>query len=441
MKKIITLLLLSGGLFAAPVVAQEEEDVTYLIHNAGFDEDLTFQADGSMKPAIVTDHSLSDRSWAYITEDSTVYAKPKETSSQKRPDGRKLEATNGFIGRIQGWTVETNQDFPKCEWVYFGSVPYDLQNQAIPIADDGSTYLEVPARPEVASGEDNVGFAYLRAGWGGRAVYKQVVNLPCAVYRLDYYAININPSASKGKNLSRIVCRKDEWKDETGFNDQEWTLHSIEFTPTSEFTMEFGFESEGGSGSNPFLCIDGIKLYKIGEADEFEVLQSEAYDYYDEANALAADSLAEFTQVYADVQDSLYVLLNTVDEIVSEGTDVKALDKACAQLKASVAYVKELIAAAKEKDVVLIGVVFPQSPYYKTTGSYGRHGMRRSTADSLIGVLHKWDEKYSNFVFLDENKMGDHDYSDEMAYDYDHLSYVGGQKLTRNLDSLIQSMK
>lgn len=347
MKKIITLLLLSGGLFAAPVVAQEEEDVTYLIHNAGFDEDLTFQADGSMKPAIVTDHSLSDRSWAYITEDSTVYAKPKETSSQKRSDGRKLEATNGFIGRIQGWTVETNQDFPKCEWVYFGSVPYDLQNQAIPIADDGSTYLEVPARPEVASGEDNVGFAYLRAGWGGRAVYKQVVNLPCAVYRLDYYAININPSASKGKNLSRIVCRKDEWKDETGFNDQEWTLHSIEFTPTSEFTMEFGFESEGGSGSNPFLCIDGIKLYKIGEADEFEVLQSEAYDYYDEANALAADSLAEFTQVYADVQDSLYVLLNTVDEIVSEGTDVKALDEACAQLKASVAYVKELIAAAK----------------------------------------------------------------------------------------------
>ena len=100
-----------------------------------------------------------------------------------------------------------------------------------------------------------------------------------------------------------------------------------------------------------------------------------------------------------------------------------------------------MIDADKEKDVVLIGVVFPQSPYYKTTGSYGRHGMRRSTADSLIGVLHKWDEKYSNFVFLDENKMGDHDYSDEMAYDYDHLSYVGGQKLTRKLDSLIQSMK
>ena len=347
MKKIFTLLLLSGGLFVAPVIAQDEEDVTYLIQNAGFDEDLTFQADGSMKPAIVTDHSLSDRSWAYITEDSTVYAKPKSTSSQKRSDGRKLEATNGFIGRIKGWTVETNQDFPKCEWVYFGSVPYDLGETAVPIADDGTTYLGVPERPEVASGEDNKGFAYLRAGWGGRAVYKQVVKLPCAVYRLDYYAININPSATNGKNLTKVTCRKDEWKDETGFNDQEWTLHSIEFTPTSEFTMEFGFESDGGSGSNPFLCIDGIRLYKVGDADEFEVLQSEALDYVDEALAIAAEGLAECTQAYSDVEDEVYTLLNTVDEIVAEGTDIQALNAVCAQLKAEVEHVKELVAAAE----------------------------------------------------------------------------------------------
>ena len=102
---------------------------------------------------------------------------------------------------------------------------------------------------------------------------------------------------------------------------------------------------------------------------------------------------------------------------------------------------KNLIAATKEKDVVLIGVVFPQSPYYKTTGSYGRHGMRRSTAKSLIDSLENWQKKYSNFVFVDENKMGDHDYTDEMAYDYDHLSYAGGQRITRKLDSLIQSMK
>ena len=144
-----------------------------------------------------------------------------------------------------------------------------------------------------------------------------------------------------------MTCRKDEWKDETGFNDQEWTLHSIEFTPTSEFTMEFGFESDGGSGSNPFLCIDGIRLYKVGDADEFEVLQSEALDYVDEALAIAAEGLAECTQAYSDVEDEVYTLLNTVDEIVAEGTDIQALNAVCAQLKAEVEHVKELVAAAE----------------------------------------------------------------------------------------------
>ena len=152
---------------------------------------------------------------------------------------------------------------------------YDLQSQSIPIADDGDTYLEVPSRPAVASGSDNVGFVYMRAGWGGKATYKQTVDLPCAQYRLEYWAININPSAGNGKNLSKVTCRKDVWTDETGFTDTDWTKHVIEFTPTADFTMEFGFESVGGSGSNPFLCIDGIKLFKIGEADPEELLSSD----------------------------------------------------------------------------------------------------------------------------------------------------------------------
>lgn len=277
-----------GGVFFAFSAFAQEEDVTNYIQNAGFDDDLTFQADGAMKEAVSTETSLSDRSWAYIAADSTVYARPKSTSGQNRPDGRKLEAVNGFIGRVNGWTIETNKDFPKCEWVYFGTVPYDLASQSVPIADDGSTYLEVPARPSAYSGEDNVGFAYLRAGWGGRAVYKQVVKLPCAVYRLEYWAININPNGTNGKNLSKVTCRKDTWYDETGFTDQEWTLHTIEFIPTSEFTMEFGFESSGGSGSNPFLCIDGIKLYKIDEADPVKLLESDLSDLMAECRELGA---------------------------------------------------------------------------------------------------------------------------------------------------------
>ncbi len=323
MKKL--LLFAVSALLAMPTMAQE--DVTNYIQNAGFDEDLTFEVDGSMKEAISTTTSLSERSWAYIAADSTVYARPKSTSSQNRPDGRKLEAVNGFIGRVNGWEIITNQAFPKCEWVYFGTVPYDLASQAVPIADDGSTYLEVPARPDAYSSTDNKAFAYLRAGWGGRAVYKQSVKLPCARYRLEYWAININPSGTNGKNLSKVTCRKDTWEDETGFTDQQWTLHTIEFLPLDEFSMEFGFESSGGSGSNPFLCIDGIKLYKIGEADPIELLQADIYDMMSDADEMASQAIVAGYSGLADqiVDFGMEVLdaLLSIDELEELKVGVK----------------------------------------------------------------------------------------------------------------------
>lgn len=266
---------------AAAKVLLRGEDVTSYIANPGFDEDLTFQTDGTMKGTVNT-KSLSDRSWANIAEDNSVYARPKESSSFSRPDGRKMDAVNGFIGQIKGWTVETNQDFPQCEWVYFGSVPYNLGETAVPIADNGTSYLAVPSRPAEDNGDDNKGAVHLRAGWGGSCSYKQTVKLPCAQYRLEYWVRNTNYAASKNntgvKNLSKVNCRRYEFIDEDGFNAEEWVQHTIEFTPITEFSMQFGFQSSGGSASNPFIWIDGIKLYKIGEADPVELLKSEIID-------------------------------------------------------------------------------------------------------------------------------------------------------------------
>ena len=348
MKKLL-LMLLGGVLFATPTFAQEEEDVTKYIANAGFDEDLTFQANGAMKDIVKNDESLSDRSWAYIAADSTVYAKPKSTSSQQRKDGRsKLDAVNGFIGRVAGWQIETNQVFPKCEWVYFGTVPYALDPQAVPIADDGDTYLLVPAKPADFDTEDNTGFAYLRAGWGGRAVYKQVVKLPCAKYRLEYWAININPNGKNGKNLSKVTCRKDVFADETGFSDTEWTLHQIEFTPTSEFTIEFGFESSGGSNSNPFLCIDGIKLYKIGDADPLEILEADLNDAADECGLLASDAAnAGFNSLSALLSDY------SMEIIDFTGGDQETMEAGLKEANAKIAEYKKVLAEAENINAVL----------------------------------------------------------------------------------------
>ena len=321
MKKIFTLALTAFFAFGSLNSFAQEEDVTDYIVNAGFDEDLTFGLDGAMKEIISTENSLSDRTWAYIAVDSTIYGKPKSTSTQSRPDGRKLEAVNGFIGRINGWEVVTNQEFPKCEWVYFGSVPYDMKAQAVPIADDGSTYLEAPTRPDAYNTEDNIGAVYLRAGWGGSCVYKQVVKLPCAQYRLDYWIYNQNYAGSSGntgvKNLCQVTCRKDVFEDTDGFNAQEWTLHSIEFTPTAEFTIEFGFQSSGGSGSNPFLWIDGIKLYRIGEADEEQLLMADLTDAEKEITDIL-DTIPALEQ-FAGVAEQVYSWCEEAEE--ADGKD------------------------------------------------------------------------------------------------------------------------
>ena len=48
---------------------------------------------------------------------------------------------------------------------------------------------------------------------------------------------------------------------------------------------------------------------------------------------------------------------------------------------------------------------------------------------------------YPHFVLMDENKFGEHDYTDEMANDYDHLAAAGAKYLSVRLDSLIMTLK
>ena len=332
-----------------------QEDVTHYIQNAGFDQDLTWQADGSKKEIIDQSKTLSDRSIAAIAADSSVYAIVNPSTPKSRADGRTLEATNGFIGRIQGWEIETNQDFPKCEWVYFGSLPYALGTTAIPVADDGATYITVPEKPADFSGSDNLGFAYMRAGWGGRAIYKQTVKLPCARYRLEYWAVNLNPSGTNGKNLSKVTCRKDTWNDETGFSDTEWTKHEIVFTPTAEFSMQFGFESSGGSGSNPFLCLDGIKLYKIGEADRVELLSADINDLAEECQTLASTATgAGFIGLASYLTD--YVI--ELEDLISDDADemeaaLKVANARMAEIRAAIDEMKKVDAVLAKMDNLL----------------------------------------------------------------------------------------
>ena len=120
--------------------------------------------------------------------------------------------------------------------------------------------------------------------------------------------------------------------------------------------------------------------------------------------------------------------------------DTTQMDDTLHQDKILLEEIEEFIKEAEAKNIYLIGVIFPQSPGYKETGAFGRYGLRRSVATKMIKKLHKFEETYPHFRLMDENKMGDHDYDDEMAINCDHLSYKGAEKLTKRLDSLIQTL-
>lgn len=101
----------------------------------------------------------------------------------------------------------------------------------------------------------------------------------------------------------------------------------------------------------------------------------------------------------------------------------------------------DLISVANNLGITVVGIAFPISPEYKNSGAYGRHGMRRSHAKKIIDEIKSYESIYPNFVFMNENNMGNHDYDNSMSLDYDHLNNYGAVKLTHRLDSLLESLK
>ncbi|MBO7413153.1 MAG: TIGR02171 family protein [Fibrobacter sp.] len=115
-------------------------------------------------------------------------------------------------------------------------------------------------------------------------------------------------------------------------------------------------------------------------------------------------------------------------------------DKQMAYFDARIEELQEIVEIAAKKDIYVIGIIFPQAPQYKETGAFGLYGMQRSVAQNKIAYLDSIANVNQHFVLMDENKMGDHDYTDEMARNNSHLSSVGAKQLTSRLDSLLKTL-
>jgi len=102
--------------------------------------------------------------------------------------------------------------------------------------------------------------------------------------------------------------------------------------------------------------------------------------------------------------------------------------------------VKDIAAAGYEGGFYVIAVIFPQSPGFAKTGAFGRYGLLRSSVPSIMDSLNSLSSSYPNFVVMDENKMGSHDYTDDMAQDCDHLNEKGAAQLTARLNLLLRTL-
>ena len=102
---------------------------------------------------------------------------------------------------------------------------------------------------------------------------------------------------------------------------------------------------------------------------------------------------------------------------------------------------RSFLEKTKERGIYVVAIIFPQNPAYRQTGSWGRYGPRRSEVPALLDSVLQMESEFSNFRVMNENRMGEHDYGDDMALNTDHLSREGARQVTLRLDSLLKTLK
>ncbi len=95
-----------------------------------------------------------------------------------------------------------------------------------------------------------------------------------------------------------------------------------------------------------------------------------------------------------------------------------------------------IVNKASEAGIKVIALNYPVHPGYGNLYMVGPYGPSNEVAKKVLDRV-----AAMNVIVMDENKWGKHDYTNEMAYDYDHLSYLGAIQLTHRVDSLIQVLE
>ena len=178
------------------------------------------------------------------------------------------------------------------------------------------------------------------------------------------------------------------------------------------------------------------------------VLENAAGYAYDANHEFWKDSIPQgFMEAVKDAPKPISVLMHPYDfenfllpatswYLPDVNVDTTAMFMSDAIVGVNMKLFKSIVDMCKKHKVTVVALVIPRHAGYKNTGSYGMYGPSRSVTKELFDSLQTYD-----IVWMDENKWGNHDYQDEsMAYNMDHLSYIGADRLTERVNAKLKGL-
>ncbi len=102
---------------------------------------------------------------------------------------------------------------------------------------------------------------------------------------------------------------------------------------------------------------------------------------------------------------------------------------------------EKIINSAIKEHIFVVGVVFPQSPYFiKNMKVFGRYGLNLDKAKFIQEQVDALTKKYTNFYVLDEYNNGKHDYESDEFGNSDHLNLIGSQKMSIRVSKFLEEL-
>ena len=121
--------------------------------------------------------------------------------------------------------------------------------------------------------------------------------------------------------------------------------------------------------------------------------------------------------------------------VVNPDVDISAMSFDASILQDNLKLLQSLKAFADSNGVQLIAAIPPRNPGYTFTEAFDPYGPSNDVAQQIIDAV-----KGMGILIFDENKNGHHDYTSAMAYNPNHLSYLGAAQFSVRLDAFLKSL-